>query len=212
MLQKMDDTDPYVTFAEVSRCILEMRITKPQKVYMLEQAANELMTAGEKLHIVDVLLQLDELDHAAFGKLCSFLITYSGDRKPSAREVVDIPENENIENKKRKRETSENRVSPKRQRSAFINRPKVSELNVVNSYHNGKPCIRCNRLANIFNERLEKICMPHQHEYGSCPLYCSICVSSVCENMIAHLKHSCEACNSTYSNHPTHLCQKNIKR
>jgi hypothetical protein len=69
-------------------------------------------------------------------------------------------------------------------------------LNKPRCFHNGRVCVRCNRLAEYFNDRKIEISLPYQHPYGQCPLYCNNCSS----------KFSCDNCEATYCNHPTDQC------
>ena len=109
-----------------------------------------------------------------------------------------------------KRRRTDNVASETPLDDAFIERPSTKRpLNIVGSFHDGKPCIKCNKIADIFNKRNEKICMPVQHPYGQCPTYCNLCDDSVfCRDVVRHLIYSCKTCNATYSNHPTNKCIK----
>jgi hypothetical protein len=92
----------------------------------------------------------------------------------------------------------------------FSNRPRKHSkrsLNEPRCFHNGRPCVRCNKLADYFNKKDIKISLPKQHAYSKCPLYCNLCKSKFgCENIECHLIFSCNYCSKDYCNHPTERC------
>lgn len=92
----------------------------------------------------------------------------------------------------------ETRLNRQNKRRRTINKPR--------SFHDGKPCIRCNRLCFTANERGQEIKIPRQHPYGRCPLYCNLCGGVSCQDPDKHLIYDCEICETDYCNHPTREC------
>jgi hypothetical protein len=180
------------------------------------------LSQGLKVEIkpITLLENLSYLDNRTFGELVCF-ISNKGIMKTNNIQSSNVYEVLNQEKKmsyKReidKKIDGEPHIDKKRKLNidgdnqyTIINFGTEAPLNVVESFHDGRPCLRCNRAAEYFNNKGEKISMPKQHSYGKCPLYCNICVEkSYCLNINKHLAFSCTRCKSTYSNHPTNKCK-----
>ena len=199
----------YSAFGDLAWKIIAMDIIAEDKLALLVGAMSRLV--GQEYDTMGILSQLEELDRESFGKICAFCVSkdklftdtfHSPSRiKPISIEVDDGDDmvEEYVRGKKRK--LSE---------STFVGQaPRTGDLNAPLSFHEGRPCALCNKLAHFFNQRNEKISMPSQHPYGECPAYCTVCHNSfACESPMEHLIHSCERCNATYCNHPTEKCNR----
>ena len=231
----------YLKYGELVHRILDSTISNKMEILLSGLDTVQI----RDYELLDILPQLDELDHETFGKISAFcllreisnkhntswdktsVVQINNERnKKLTNHMVDITDeddtatmdeefNSHIQQtnrrdvKKRNTDRYEN-IKPERDQedTEFIKRPKLNELNVVKSFHRGRPCIKCNKMADFFNERGEKVSMPFQHKYASCPFYCNICKGIVCNNILIHLKYSCILCNSTYCNHSTKNCEK----
>lgn len=140
------------------------------------------------LTLAEILSELDELDYATFGRVSAYILN----QRNLLYQVID-------QNVDLQRQVSE--LQPTRRKRRTLNEPQ--------SFHQGRPCVRCNKLADHFNKKGIKISMPRDHPYGSCPLYCNLCSNKFnCENPELHLAYSCDRCSPAYSNHPTEHCAR----
>lgn len=215
-------------FGMCVRHILHEEISSNEKYIRILECSRHFEIEGELLNILN---KLDNMDSETFGQVAHFMTKIPCDDTNKIESNSNIPK-ERIENnsdtpedriennsdtlreragndfdvsRKRTRDNSEPYSDNKRMKARGSDNYVI--LNEPRSYHSGRPCSRCNILADYFNKRGSKIMMPKQHPYGKCPLYCNICSNKQkCLNPEQHLRYSCNNCETTYSNHPLHRC------
>lgn len=167
----------------VSEILKESELYDSQKETVISYEFKNVNDDMSTVSLPEILSELDELDYATFGRISAYCLYQ--------RKLLNKALNKNLSLKKQR--------YPKRLSKTLLNEP--------SSFHNGRPCIRCNKLANYFNNKQIKILLPRQHLYSKCPLYCNLCPSKfACEYPEQHLYYSCNKCSTDYSNHPTEHC------
>lgn len=170
----------------VSDILNEKELTESQKEAVILHSLDEIEFSNKR-SLTEMLGKLDELDYGHFGELSAHMLF----QKELLNRVLD--RNISLQD-----ELSS--LQPKKRSRHVLNEP--------NSFHDGRPCVKCNTLADHCNKKGIKIALPRQHPYGRCPLYCNICAKDyhACQDHESHLSYSCEKCRTDYSNHPTNKC------
>lgn len=173
---------------QVSKVIDEKDLSGRQKESIILMQSKELdsndISDVISMSISEILMEMDELDYKTFAKVTLYILNMQ-------KRIDDLTDE--------KDRSIIQKITTPYSRNQSLNRPRC--------FNNGRPCMRCNRLANSFNQKGVKITLPKQHPYSRCPLYCNICPNKLfCENPEKHLDYSCNICESTYCNHPTEYC------
>ena len=171
----------------VTEILNETELYDSQKESVILHALDDVdfIKSTSKRSLTEMLGELEELDYSNFGKLSAYVFLQ--------KELLNSVIEKNI--------ALQEEVRPKKRARNVLNEP--------NSFHNDRPCIKCNGLADHYNKRGEKITLPKQHPYGKCPLYCNIYPGNLkCEEPEIHLSYSCKNCSIDFCNHPTSKCSK----
>jgi hypothetical protein len=181
----------------VADILNEKELHDSQKETVILHALDDIdfIKTISKRSLTTMLEELYELDYGNFGKVSAYVFLQ--------KELLNSVLEKNLELKDQLFSYEQENRPTKRAR------PARSILNEPNSFHDGRPCVKCNSLADYFNKKGTKISLPGQHPYGRCPLYCNICPGNLrCEEPELHLSYSCKNCSKDYCNHPTSRCIK----